>query len=139
MQGKPKEVSGMRERRRLERQPDEAMIAGVAAGAADYLGIDRTLMRLLFVGIGIVTGPVAIVAYLIAALVMPKADEAPGLTSARSGMSDLVGRGRQFLDEGRRVIDQNRGGRASAGADVPESADLYGTPAPPSTGPESRP
>jgi len=35
--------------KRLERIPDQAQIGGVCAGLADYFGIDRSLVRVLFV------------------------------------------------------------------------------------------
>lgn len=35
--------------KRLYRKPNEQMIAGVCAGLADYLGLDITIVRLLFI------------------------------------------------------------------------------------------
>lgn len=46
------------------------MICGVCAGIAEYLGIDPTVVRLLWAAIGL-TGT-GILLYIIAALVMPE-------------------------------------------------------------------
>lgn len=46
------------------------MICGVCGGIAEYLNIDATIMRLLFVLIGF-TGT-GIVAYIIAAIIIPE-------------------------------------------------------------------
>jgi len=59
-------------RRRLTRNTDDAMLGGVCAGLADYLGLDVTLVRLLtVVGVVLGFGSVA-VAYVVAWLLMPK-------------------------------------------------------------------
>ena len=46
------------------------MICGVCAGLAEYLGIDSTVVRLLWAALGL-TGT-GILLYIIAALVMPE-------------------------------------------------------------------
>ncbi|GAB3766769.1 PspC domain-containing protein [Spirosoma pomorum] len=57
---------------RLERIADEAMVGGVAAGLARYFGLNRTLVRLIFL-IGIpLPGFPAFVIYIILWIVMPK-------------------------------------------------------------------
>jgi phage shock protein PspC (stress-responsive transcriptional regulator) len=56
----------------LTRSKSNRMIAGVCAGLADYLNIDPTVIRLLFV-LGIfLTGPGVAIAYLIMAIVTPE-------------------------------------------------------------------
>lgn len=65
--------------RRYYRSTDDVMIAGVASGLAAYFDWDATIVRLLFVLIGLTTfivGPYAIAAYLILWLVVPKAESA---------------------------------------------------------------
>ena len=49
------------------------MICGVCAGLAEYLGIDPTVVRLIWAALGL-TGT-GILLYIIAALVMPEAAE----------------------------------------------------------------
>ena len=59
--------------RRLVRNTDEAMMGGVCAGVADYLGLDVTLVRVLAV-LGAIFGfGSLIVAYVVAWLLMPQA------------------------------------------------------------------
>ena len=58
--------------KRLERIAGEAQIGGVCAGLADYFGIDRTLVRVLFViGIFLPHFP-AIIIYIILWIALPE-------------------------------------------------------------------
>jgi phage shock protein C len=59
--------------RRLVRIPSEQKIAGVCAGLADYLDVDVSLVRAVWVALSIVPGAIigGILAYLLAWLVMP--------------------------------------------------------------------
>ena len=65
--------------RRLYRSRDR-MLAGVAGGMAEYLDIDPTVIRILWVIVVLATGGLALLAYLVLALVMPQAPyaAAPG-------------------------------------------------------------
>jgi phage shock protein C len=60
--------------RRLNRLPDEAKIAGVCAGIADYLDVDVSLVRALWLALSIIPGAIVggIVAYALAWIVMPR-------------------------------------------------------------------
>jgi phage shock protein C len=49
-----------------------AKIMGVAAGVADYTGIDPTIIRLGFIVITLLTGPVMILFYILAGLLAPR-------------------------------------------------------------------
>jgi phage shock protein C len=49
----------------------EAKIMGVAAGLADYSGIDPLVIRLAMVAAVLITGPVAILFYLLAGWLAP--------------------------------------------------------------------
>ena len=60
----------MDERKRLYKSRNTKMICGVCAGIAEYLGIDPTVVRLLWAALGL-TGT-GILLYIIAALVMPE-------------------------------------------------------------------
>jgi len=55
----------------LTRSASNSMIAGVCAGRADYLNIDPTVVRLLFVLGFFLTGPGIFVAYLVMAVIVP--------------------------------------------------------------------
>lgn len=57
--------------KRLYRSTKDRKIAGVCGGLAEYLGIDPTLVRLLWVLFCLVGGA-GLVAYLIAWIVMPE-------------------------------------------------------------------
>ena len=58
--------------KRLYRDANNAMLAGVAAGLAQYFGIDVVLFRILFV-IGIFTGGWGILIYILLWLIVPEA------------------------------------------------------------------
>jgi len=49
----------------------DAKVMGVAAGLADYTGIDPTLTRLAIVGLTLMTGPVMIFFYVLTGLLAP--------------------------------------------------------------------
>jgi phage shock protein PspC (stress-responsive transcriptional regulator) len=55
----------------LTRSNANTMIAGVCAGLAEYLNIDPTVVRLLFVLGFFLTGPGILLAYLIMAVIIP--------------------------------------------------------------------
>jgi phage shock protein C len=49
----------------------DGKVMGVAAGLADYTGVDVTLVRLGFVAATLLTGPMMILFYVIAGLLAP--------------------------------------------------------------------
>ena len=59
------------EYKRLYRSRSERMIAGVCGGIGQYLNVDPTLIRLLFVLAAFAGGP-GFLAYLILAIVVPE-------------------------------------------------------------------
>jgi phage shock protein PspC (stress-responsive transcriptional regulator) len=68
---------------RLERKSGK--IFGVAAGLADYFGIDVTIMRAMLIILFMIDGcGVTLVTYLIAAAIMPKAWDYDGGGSGQS-------------------------------------------------------
>jgi phage shock protein C len=50
----------------------DAKLMGVAAGLADYTGVDPLLVRLGFVALTLFTGPVMILFYVLAGLLAPQ-------------------------------------------------------------------
>ena len=60
--------------RRLVRIPSEQKIAGVCAGLADYLDVDVTLVRALWLALTIVPGAIVggVLAYALAWIIMPE-------------------------------------------------------------------
>jgi phage shock protein C len=59
----------------LYRSLDERMLAGVCGGIADYLNIDPTIVRLIFVALGFTSIGTWLLIYLVMAIIMP---EEPG-------------------------------------------------------------
>jgi len=49
----------------------DAKIMGVAAGLADYTGIDPTIIRLGLIALALLTGPVMILFYILTGLLAP--------------------------------------------------------------------
>jgi phage shock protein C len=50
----------------------EAKVMGVAAGLADYTGIDPLLIRVALVALALLTGPVVILCYVVTGLLAPR-------------------------------------------------------------------
>ena len=59
--------------RRLYRSQTERMLFGVCGGLGQYLTVDPTIVRLVFIALAFATGPGALIAYLVLALVVPEA------------------------------------------------------------------
>ena len=56
---------------RLERSTTNKVIAGVCGGLAEYLQVDATLVRVVFVIAGLVTAGVAFLGYLVMVVLVP--------------------------------------------------------------------
>ncbi len=65
------------EPRRLRREPDGALIAGVCSGLGRYLDIDRDLIRIAVVVLTLLTSGLAALAYGFAWIVMPVSESPP--------------------------------------------------------------
>jgi len=50
----------------------DAKVMGVAAGIADYTGVDPTIVRLAIVALTLITGPVMIFFYVLTGLLAPQ-------------------------------------------------------------------
>lgn len=64
--------------KRLYRLPKSGKIAGVCAGLAEYLEIDVTLLRVIFVVLTLASGGFGVLVYIILAIVMPVSDAEVG-------------------------------------------------------------
>jgi phage shock protein C len=53
------------------------MVAGVAGGLANYLDVDPTIIRLLWVLALLATGPLALLVYVLCGIIIPRE---PGTT-----------------------------------------------------------
>jgi phage shock protein C len=67
--------SGMELRNRIYRSRNERMLAGVAGGLGEYFDLDPTLVRLTWAVGTLVTGPIAVLLYVLAALIIPREPE----------------------------------------------------------------
>lgn len=59
---------------RLTRSQDDRMLAGVAGGLAELWDADPTLVRLAWVLLAVVTGGIALIPYIVMAIVVPEAE-----------------------------------------------------------------
>ena len=57
--------------RKLYKDPSNQMIAGVCSGLGNYLKVDVTIMRVLFVAMALLGGP-GLLIYIILAIIMKK-------------------------------------------------------------------
>ena len=57
--------------RKLYKDPNNKVIADVCSGLGNYLGVDVTIMRVLFVAMALLGGP-GLLIYIILALIMKK-------------------------------------------------------------------
>jgi phage shock protein C len=63
--------------KRLQRSEDDRWIGGVCGGLADYTGVDAGLIRLIVAVATILGFGSLILAYIVAWVIMPKADPRP--------------------------------------------------------------
>lgn len=75
--------------RRLFRDGDNAVIAGVAAGIAAYFDIDPLIVRVIFIILTFVSGGAMIALYIILALIIPKAQTPADKVRMRGGPMTL--------------------------------------------------
>lgn len=89
--------------RLLRRLPQQGQIAGVCAGLAEYINIDATLVRVIFIILTVMTGGGFILVYILMAIVMPSADVA-----AASKGADITQNIKRLADDMRDGEQQNR-------------------------------
>jgi len=81
--------------RRLFQIREGAMLSGVCTGLAAYFGIDVTLVRVIFVVFGLLTGGIGVVVYLVMMIVVPVAATAEQMAQAHGkpfNAEELIGR-----------------------------------------------
>ncbi|HVS79755.1 MAG TPA: PspC domain-containing protein [Candidatus Paceibacterota bacterium] len=88
---------GVRKYRKLYRNMDYAVLAGVASGIAAYFGIDPLVIRLIFV-ISIFFGGIGIVIYVLLAIFVPAAHNASQKLEMRGDAVTLDGISRVVKD-----------------------------------------
>lgn len=70
--------------KKLERSRDNKVLGGVCAGIANYLNMDPTLVRVLFVALGVCFG-FPVVLYILALFLMPEESRSPDQLYPRAG------------------------------------------------------
>lgn len=68
----------MGEGKKMYRDTSNKMLAVVCSGMAEYFSMDVTLMRLLWVVVTLITGGTGVLAYIVAAIVIPEKPGAGG-------------------------------------------------------------
>ncbi|HKC90114.1 MAG TPA: PspC domain-containing protein [Candidatus Limnocylindria bacterium] len=66
---------------RLERSATNRVIGGVCGGIAEYLAVDATLVRVVFVFTGFITAGLFILAYIVLLVLMPQPGQPAPFTS----------------------------------------------------------
>ena len=76
-------------KKRLYRSRKDRSVAGVCGGVADYLGVDPTLVRILWVIFALAGGP-GLILYIIMAAVVPEEPEFVQTTAEKAKNDDFV-------------------------------------------------
>lgn len=95
--------------RRLYRSRTNHIIAGVCGGLAEYLEADPTLVRIVFVLVGLLTG-IGLLAYIVMWILIPF----PGQEG--SSASDTIRRGADEIAERARAFGESMRGNGSNGS-----------------------
>jgi phage shock protein PspC (stress-responsive transcriptional regulator) len=76
--------------RRLYRSRTDTVLGGVAGGVAEYLDADPSIVRIIWAILGIVTGGIFVVLYIVMWIVVPEApaSAAPAAAVAQTGTGD---------------------------------------------------
>jgi phage shock protein C len=69
----------MTEPLKLAKNLEKRMLSGVCAGIADYFNIDPNLVRVIAVILSFFTGGAAVLAYIVAAFILPVREEDKGI------------------------------------------------------------
>jgi len=91
--------------KRLFRNPDGAMIAGVCNGLASYFGIDVTFVRIAFVLTAVVSKGAGIIIYVAMMFIVPEArtgEERAAAGGAPFNAKEVIARAKQQYAEGQR-------------------------------------
>jgi phage shock protein C len=93
--------------RRLMRSTRERMWAGVAGGMADYFDVDPALVRLLWIAATVVSGGLAVPAYILLWIILPRDDRAPqgGPGAWHDWSEEIHSETRRWAEEARRMAD----------------------------------
>lgn len=111
-------------RKRIYKTQEGAMIAGVCAGLAEFFSVDVTLIRLAVVALTILGAGSGLVAYVVAAIVMP--NKGPGDGRWQSTGEEGHYYDKTTVDEG--SSNHRRSTQASSSAELPVLSGLRLSP-----------
>jgi phage shock protein C len=77
----------------LVRSRDGRMLAGVCAGLARYLGLDVTLVRVIWAAVSVITGGAGVLAYLAAWIIIPDEGQQSSIAENLAGKNKDAWRG----------------------------------------------
>ncbi len=77
---------------RLERSNTNRVIGGVCGGIAEYLAVDATLVRVVFVFTAFITAGLFVLAYIVLLVLMPQPGQPAPFTSAPPPAPDTTAR-----------------------------------------------
>ena len=99
---------------RLYRSRDDRRLAGVAGGLAEIWGADPSLIRIVWALLIVLTGGLALLAYIVMAIVVPEGD----------GVTGVSGESPQQREARRTARDARREARRASGGDGGNSAGI---------------
>jgi phage shock protein C len=80
-------VGALQPPKKMLRPKHGRKIGGVAAGMAEYWNIDVTVVRLVWVLVGLMAFPLGIIGYIIAWIVIPEEQECADVPAASPGVA----------------------------------------------------
>jgi phage shock protein PspC (stress-responsive transcriptional regulator) len=100
--------------RKLYRSEDDQMIAGVCGGLASWLGVDSTVVRVLFLAATLVSGA-GVLVYVAMWLLVPAQSriETAGWDAVREGSEEIRRRAGEAAERARGAYDRWRGTTAA--------------------------
>ncbi len=100
---------------RLYRSRRDRMLAGVAGGLAEMWGADPSLVRIIWALLVIFTGGIALLVYIVMAIVVPEEDETGSSLAETGDTTQASDAARAEAIAARRAARAERGGGMSPG------------------------
>lgn len=99
--------------KRLYRSRKDALLGGVCAGIAEHLGVDPTLVRVVFAVLAVASG-IGILIYFLLWLLVPQEGETPSepRDAVRAGAEEIADRAKEFGEEVRAAVARRDTGLA---------------------------
>ena len=110
--------------KKLYKSNKNKMLFGVCGGLAEYFNIDATIMRIIFVLLGLLSGS-GIILYLIAALIMPTHDRFNEEVDVDNLKSANMDSDKKTDSDGSSERKAHRGGDKDSNARSDEEFDSY--------------